>query len=102
MKTTWAWAWLAALALLGWVPGLLLSYFVGLALAIVTGWRGPGWVGVFYVGLLGFGLLLLMQVRKHFGLAGAEREWFTWAGGGALTLIWISAYVGVGHWVGML
>jgi hypothetical protein len=90
----WAWVWLGGLALLGWAPGLLVSYAMAFDLALGAGWDGSAVLGSAYYGILLVSLVLLIQVGKHFGLAGGERKWFTWAGGGGLALVWVGAYLG--------
>ncbi|HYF79649.1 MAG TPA: hypothetical protein VD973_21285 [Symbiobacteriaceae bacterium] len=97
----WAWAWLGGLALLGWAPGLALSYGIAFALAVGVGWNGPIVFGAVYFGMLVFSLFLLLQMCTHFSLKGTERARFVYAGGTGLTMIWTAAHVGFRLWTGM-
>lgn len=97
----WAWAWLGALAMLGWAPGLALSYGIAFALAVGVGWNGPIVFGAVYYGILVVGLFLLLQVCKHFGLKGTERARFSYLGGSGLALVWVAAHFGFRIWTGL-
>lgn len=93
MQRLWAWIWVAGLAIVGWLPALVVSYVIAFAIGIVA--RGIGGLifGVTYLLMLAAGFLLLLQVNRFYGFLGRESRRFRLIGGGALLLAWGGAYI---------